>query len=129
MASKFRGILSKAKSSTKAFTEVTPEMSEKELVGILNSLNEPEQVTPTPVVEAAPVATVEQHQVATTHKALNVYFDSAKRKYMLATIAYNPATLECEVVSIEPIADSQPTAIFKLNNIFALKIARAVEKI
>lgn len=128
--SKFRGFIKK-KPKVEEATPISADISETELVGLLNSLNEPEvvEIEVASVEVVKPVVKVTVADINVKHKAYNVFFDSAKRKYMLVTIQYNPATKDSEVVSIEPLADSQPTAIFKLNNIFALKIARAEEKI
>lgn len=140
--SKFRNYLAKQKAvkdSVELKTTQTNDaayaesISEEELNKLLKNLNEEE---PKPLIEQAnDVVAVLQTVVAILsepvkkHKAYNTYWDSSKKKFMLVTIEYDPKSFVTELLSIEPYADSQPTALFKLNNLNTMKIVKGEEKI
>ena len=116
MPSKFRGMGKKIKD--KKSVEIA-------LQDALAEVTSPVEEVLIEVLEAATKPITK----AVVHQAHNVYYDSTKKKFVLITIEYNPHTNECRVVSKEDLADSQTTALYKLQNKFALKVIRAGESI
>lgn len=106
--------------------------SVEELLEIANTVEAavvetaPEEVAevvaaPSPEAEAVPK---ERKPRAKRHKAYNVFYDSATKKFMLVTIEYTIKTGYSSIVSVEPVADNWRVGMGKVHDIMALKLAR-----
>lgn len=105
MGSKFRGFLNKKNK------EVTTEE--------LNAL----------VSEETQVAQPEPKKDTPNLTALSIYLDTASKKYKLVTIKYNVISGEAFIEKIEDFADSQATAMFKLDKLNSFKTMKGEEKV
>jgi len=117
------------KEANKAVLENSP-LSQEELEKLLaDAAGEVKEVIQeVKVIQEVAVAPKAEAKVV-THLAYNVYFDSAKRKFMLVTIEYTTNMQQAKIVSVEPFADDLAVAIKKLADRFALKLMRHTEKV
>lgn len=108
-------------------------VSETELNELLSQLNEPIA----PAVEEKPAtasfADTETHpELEKTpvkyHVALNTFYDDKRKKYMLVQVEYDIATNYSRIISCTELADSQPTAIYKLQKLYTFKILKREER-
>lgn len=84
----------------------------------------------TEITETA-VEEIKLEEIKNVHRAVNVFKNTTGKKpiYMKTTIIYDPATQECMVESIEPIADSYTTAMKKIVDEISLKLLKNKEEI
>lgn len=57
-------------------------------------------------------------------KAIGVYYDSTRKKFMKISIDYNPITLYTGGAVIEDLADSNAVATARISQIFSMKLIR-----
>ncbi len=61
--------------------------------------------------------------------AINIYWDSEVKKFIMISIEYNLETNECTIINKEEIADSLPMATYKLNQLFNVKLLRGEDRV
>lgn len=108
-------------------------VSEIELNELLSQLNEPVESVAEEKPSTASFSDTEvkpELEKVTTkyHQALNTFYNDKLKKYMLVQIEYDIETNYCRIVSCTEFADSQPTAIYKLQKLFNLKILKREER-
>lgn len=57
-----------------------------------------------------------------TGQAFDIVFDREARRYMKVTVNYNAETNQAEVLEVKSVADSQPVAVQKMQELFTKKI-------
>lgn len=80
----------------------------------------------TNVVTKPETLTTEENK---SFKAYGVFWDSVNKIFMKVIVDYDPISGYTKLVGTEKIADSPATAIFKLNNLYSLKIIKREESI
>lgn len=137
MPSKYRGWLKtekKKKEETKSEESASPAeaISAEELNLLLSALDDapPPKLAenPAPATSTAAVISTANEAPKKMHRAQNVFYRDADKKYVLVTIEYDPDSDYTKLVSMDAFADSQPTAIYKLNNLFTMKIIKREER-
>lgn len=63
-----------------------------------------------------------------THKAMNAFYDSKLKKFMLVTIDYDVESGYSKIVEVKPFADDAAVAAGKLTDIITLKLFRGEER-
>lgn len=113
-------------------------VSDEDLADLLATVKE----TPAPTTLATVVEAVKEAVVNTmvkpgavvdspekVFKAYGVFWDSTNKIFVKATIDYDPVSGYTKLVGTEKIADSPATAIYKLNNLYSLKIIKREESV
>lgn len=105
-----------------------PSINVEELLATaLASPEEDAEEDVTSVEEVAPVVEVQQVPKV-FHKAMNTFYDSKLKKFLLVTIDYDVDSGYAKIVDVSPFADSSAVAAGKLSDIITLKLFRGEER-
>lgn len=109
-------------------------LSNEEVNTLIESLNEDTHKTKEVVAvvdKAIEIVVKEQEAKAVnqgkTFEAFGLCYNDKARKFMKVLIEYNPETGFTKMISVEPYADSAPTALNKLNKILSLRMIKKEE--
>jgi rubrerythrin len=129
MASKFFKARKKVKEQ-KEVEAIDPAITEAEVETLLNAATETvEKEKPMEQEIVAIAKEEEKKEVPKSFQAFGIFYDTKKRKFVKVIIGYNPQTGYTSMQGMEDFADSSATAIYKITNVFSLKLMRAEDQL
>lgn len=102
----------------------TPAVSEEELNSLLAAATQ-DVVKAVVLNEEHKTSQVEvKKETRKLFQAQGLYYDSEKKKFIKVAIEYDPKSDYCKVLEHLEYSDSSAVAIYKINNLFSMKLIR-----